>query len=81
MAKASVTNIKPSLKKRDAKIAKAKRDLEREAAEFGRKWLALPEPRRMEVYRSIMAASRAQRILRGEETAPILRLVQAEAHG
>ena len=75
MAKASVTNIKPSLKKRDAK-------LNREAAEFERTWLALSEPRRMDVYRSIMAATRAQRkrILRGE-TAQILRLVKGAGHG
>ena len=67
IAKASVTNIKP-------RIAKAKRDLNREAAYVVKLWLSLPEPQRMERYRAFMADTRAQR------TAQVLRLVKGEAH-
>jgi len=78
MAKASVTNIAPSRKKRDAKIAKAKAAAKREAAYVAKLWLSIPEPQCWETYRAIMADARAQRIARGEETAPVLRLVKGQ---
>jgi hypothetical protein len=70
MAKASVTNIKP-------RIAKAKRDLKREAAYVVKLWLSLPEPERTERYRAIMATGRT----RGEKTATVLLLAKGAAHG